>query len=27
MPLDEHIEFCIQSMQANADNLGLRGAV
>jgi putative nucleotidyltransferase with HDIG domain len=27
VPLDEHIEFCIQSMQAKADDLGLRGSV
>jgi predicted hydrolase (HD superfamily) len=26
LPLDEHIEFCIQAMQQAADALGLRGS-
>ncbi|HEY7390419.1 MAG TPA: HD domain-containing protein [Bryobacteraceae bacterium] len=26
-PLDDHIGFCIRSMQAKADDLGLRGAI
>jgi hypothetical protein len=25
VPLDDHIAFCIQAMQRNADVLGLRG--
>jgi predicted hydrolase (HD superfamily) len=27
VPLDDHIDFCIKSMQARADDLGLRGAL
>lgn len=27
VPLDDHIDFCIKSMQAKADDLGLRGAL
>ena len=25
VPLEEHVEFCVQAMQARADELGLRG--
>ncbi|HUP03641.1 MAG TPA: hypothetical protein VMU19_06610 [Bryobacteraceae bacterium] len=25
IPLEDHIAFCIQAMQANADALGLKG--
>jgi predicted hydrolase (HD superfamily) len=27
VPLDDHIDFCIKSMQSKADDLGLRGAL
>jgi predicted hydrolase (HD superfamily) len=27
VPLDDHIDFCIKSMQAKADDLGLRGSL
>jgi predicted hydrolase (HD superfamily) len=27
VPLDDHIDFCIKSMQGRADDLGLRGAI
>ncbi len=27
VPLDEHIEFCVQAMQASAEELGLKGSV
>ena len=27
MPLDDHIDFCIKAMQANAEDLGLKGSL
>jgi putative nucleotidyltransferase with HDIG domain len=27
MPLDDHIDFCIKAMQANAEELGLKGSL
>ena len=27
VPLEEHIEFCVQAMQASAEELGLKGSV
>ena len=27
VPLDEHIDFCVKAMQANAEELGLKGSV
>jgi predicted hydrolase (HD superfamily) len=27
VPLDDHIDFCIKSMQAKADELGIKGSL